>query len=73
MCVGAFEPQRFGANFNVMADTKDGTASALFMASHALFYVFKGPPHLVDLIRGFIINLDISRSSILSAHCNALL
>lgn len=27
VCVGAFEPEKFGARFNLTANTRDGTAS----------------------------------------------
>lgn len=33
VCVGAFEPQRFGANFSLTVDTSDGTAGAFFIAT----------------------------------------
>ena len=29
VCVGAFEPEKFGANFTLMANTKDGTLGIL--------------------------------------------
>ena len=38
VCVGAFEPQKFGANFTVTVNTEDNTAGKLSQARyHVLF------------------------------------